>query len=257
VYVDDEANKDFLDKHYVTVKGMRRFFLDYFIEVNKTSITLSTFVQFQKPECDEGLRTKVNEFSIATQTWKTKKFEIDKFENLNQCEIQINLMYPQNLAMQVNFESGKVTKIQGYTTKFNDIVSHKLNFSFSYNPVRVILTGNKTKGEVEYVSKELKHAYLSYDMNSLRKQSRYSNRNFNTGTKPFSKVDEIILISRFKPYTIVEKIFLPFQADVWRWLIGTLLVIALVVLAILTIATKTVQKFVFGSRVRTPLLNML
>jgi hypothetical protein len=256
VYVDDEANKEFLDEHCITVKVMPRFFLDYFIEANQTSIALSTFVQFQKHDCEKCTRTKVNEFSIATHKWENKKFEIEKFANLNQCKLQINVMYSQSLAIHISFD-GNVSEIQGYATKFNDIVSHKLNFRFTFNLVEMILRPNVSTGLIHYQVGKLKHAYLSYRVNSLRKQSRYENQYYNIETKPFSQVDEIILISRFKPYTIVEKIFLPFQTDVWWWLIGTLLVIALVVLAILMFASKIVQKFVFGLRVKTPLLNMM
>jgi hypothetical protein len=73
-------------------------------------------------------------------------------------------------------------------------------------------------------------------------------------TAPVTAMDEIILISRSAPYTQFDKIFMPFEIEVWHWLIGTL-TFFVVAICILKLTPKFVQEFVFGSRVWTPLLN--
>jgi predicted membrane channel-forming protein YqfA (hemolysin III family) len=42
-------------------------------------------------------------------------------------------------------------------------------------------------------------------------------------TTPVSHIDIIVLVSRFKPYTSFEKILMPFDEEVWVWLISTLM----------------------------------
>jgi hypothetical protein len=259
IYVDDAENRDFLDKYSELVKGVSRFFLDYFIDVGEDSITLSTFQDFYNASnCTQAHRTIVNEFSFATKTWQSEKFFMNKFDNLNQCKLEINVIYPQNLAMQVKRNGKhKPAKYDGYTTKFDKIISQKLNFTSVFNPVRMVFKETSHHGLLRCYKHNEKHCYLQYEVNSLRRLSRFEDRPFYTVTNAFSKADEIILISRFKPYTTVEKVFLPFQPEVWKWLIGSLLVLVVTTCFILTFTSKTVRSFIFGSRVQAPLLNML
>lgn len=71
---------------------------------------------------------------------------------------------------------------------------------------------------------------------------------------PFSTFEEIILISRSKPYTQFEKLFLPFKIEVWTIIT---LSAAVVTIFILRFTPKYSQQFVFGSRVRTPVMNFM
>jgi hypothetical protein len=50
---------------------------------------------------------------------------------------------------------------------------------------------------------------------------------------------------------------LPFEIELWCWLIGTLVLLVAVAAVIQRFTPEFVQKFVFGSRVNTPILNMM
>ena len=73
---------------------------------------------------------------------------------------------------------------------------------------------------------------------------------------PFSTIDVIFLVSQPALYTQFEKIFLPFQIEVWIWLMVSL-AIGVLVIFLLNFTSKHTQKFIFGLRVNTPALNLL
>jgi hypothetical protein len=255
IYIeDDQDSKYYFEDLKKSMSLMPRFFLDYFLEVTETSIILSTFERFQQPDCDNLYRVKVNEFSLATRKWESEKFVVDKFENLNQCEVLVNAIYPQRLAMQVDFDADNKPSYRGYVTKFNDIISKKMNFTFVFNPVRLYLTNDS---KAEYGRENNNVSGIEYDVDSFRKLSRLEGGYIITVTKGFTKVDEVILVSRFKPYSMLEKVFLPFEAEVWWCLIGFLSGLAVIASVILVFASEQVRRFVFGLKVNSPLLNMM
>jgi hypothetical protein len=70
------------------------------------------------------------------------------------------------------------------------------------------------------------------------------------------KVDRLIIMSKSAPYSYLEKALMPFDPDVWYWLIGFLVFGVLVIVAVSFFSQK-VQNFVFGLRIRAPMLNMM
>jgi hypothetical protein len=260
-YVDEQRRMDpYLGTFRSRFTSSPRFFHEYFLEVNRTAIILSTFEIFQQPECRDAIKVEVNEFSIPNLKWKSEKFSLEKFIDMNQCEIVVDAISPQNLALQFTFRGDRSTHIvTGYVTKFNDIISKKLNFTFMYNPTYIVQYFNESVISFKYGRANITlPSDLRYQTSSFRKVSlEGSNGTAFTVTKGYTKVDEIILISRFKPYTILEKVFLPFEPEVWYWLLGSMLLISLISLVVLKFASKAVRKFVFGSRVTSPYLNMM
>jgi hypothetical protein len=271
IYIDDDpANKDYPEETMRFMGISWSFFLDYFLEVTKTSIILSTFDRFQQSDCHKINRFKVNEFSLATRKWESEKFVVDKFRNLNQCKVLFNMMYPQSLALQVDFDATKKPSYRGYVTKFNDIISKKMNFTFTFNPVRMVLRNDSvTRYEMTNYSYNSDYYNSDYHVYSLRKLSMlewnetevlkiaFKLQNDVIVTKGFVKVDVIIVVSGFKSYSMVEKVFLPFEAEVWWCLIGFLSGLAVIASVILVFASKRVRNFVFGLKVKSPLLNMM
>jgi hypothetical protein len=167
------------------------------------------------------------------------------------------LMYPQNLATQVDLNStGKPTNIRGYVTKFNDIISKKLNFSFTYLPLKLLLVENFPT--ISYFERDISQPFhLKYEVRSFFRLPENPANKIATVTKGYTKSDLIVLISRFKPYSMWMKAILPFESAVWWWIIGSLLVLALISGCVLMFASKAVKKFVFGSKVNTPVTNMV
>jgi hypothetical protein len=74
--------------------------------------------------------------------------------------------------------------------------------------------------------------------------------------QPIIAVDSVIIASRSPNYSNFERVFMPFEHEVWVCLTVTIAVGVLTIVA-LKLTSKKVQDFVFGSRVSTPLLCFL
>jgi hypothetical protein len=251
------GNSTFMERHSEMFQHFPQFYSDYFLNVNESLITLTTYDKFSPPNCNETHLIEMNEFSQTKGKWKSANFVKKKFVNLNQCEIVADMLYPQNLALQVDFNAERnATTFRGYVIKFNEIISEKMNFTFKCNPVKMVVSDNpKVFYDIAY--KVTGIGAMIYEVYSFRHLTKHEWNSFFTVTKPYTKVDVIVLISRFKPYSMREKVVLPFQPAVWWWLIGSLITLAVISGLIWTFASSTVKKFVFGSRVKTPLLNMM
>jgi hypothetical protein len=263
-YMDDEEEVDIIknmgEARYL-YNLQSDFFHLYFMEFNDTSITLSTFDMHHRSNCSEMNRIVVNQFSIETQTWQHGNFTVEKFKDFEQCEIVFGAIMEQKLALEVMFNNTKTTQgvpvdYQGYATKLNAAIAQKLNFKIFYNPVFLV----RAAIDEEHIYTLDKLWYLDAypvvrcEMTSLRKLS-YQGKGDAVAT--FNKIDHVILISRFSAYTILEKVFLPFEPEVWWWLIGSLVVIGGVSAVIVVFASPTVRMFVFGFQVSTPVLNLM
>lgn len=134
----------------------------------------------------------------------------------------------------------------GYAVDFMDELSQPLNFSLSYNGYHG-------------ATRKMLNASMGYDYLLTSKPQRkfyalkISNYFF---TDYFTTNDELILTSRFKPYTQFEKLFLPFDEEVWHWLLVTLVVSIVVIVAIKACGVR-IQNFVFGRNVTSPIVNFL
>jgi hypothetical protein len=238
-----------------------RFYMDHFINVTGGVISLTTFTKLTPPDCNETRLIKMNEFSQSNGKWKSDNFAMKKFDNLNQCGIVANMFYPQSLALQVDSDlEGKPTAYRGYITKFNEIMSKKMNFTFKYNPLKIIPAEDPRflyTMDFDETFFQIGMFQINYELHSFRHLTKHVWNSMFTITKPFTQIEVVVLISRFKPYTMWEKVFLPFDAEVWWWLIGSLITLAVISGLIWMFGSKKVKNFVFGSNVNAPLVNMM
>jgi ABC-type methionine transport system permease subunit len=75
-------------------------------------------------------------------------------------------------------------------------------------------------------------------------------------TFTFFVVDHIFLVSRSEPYSFLEKALMPFDSEIWYWLIG-FLAFGVLVIVVVSFMSQKVQNFVFGLKVRAPMLNLV
>jgi hypothetical protein len=223
-YIDDEIRFDMIENIQrkdpeFTIHS--RFYRENFIEFNETSIALTTFDTFHKPNCRSYHRIEVNQFMLETQKWRDEKFSADKFKDFNGCELVIYMIMPQNLAVRMDFDKNGELTVQGYLRKFYDLISNKLNFSIFYNPTeRVQATWYVADWMTEYITDDYPgNRSVSLDLRGLLTSYRriLNKRAFKavTTTRGITQIEEIVLISRSKPYTMLEKVFLPFEPAVW------------------------------------------
>jgi hypothetical protein len=223
----------------------------------KDSLSLITFEAFQQPNCRVWKLIEVNRYSRKRKTWKNKEFFIQKHKNFNGCKICVPVPVPQTLFKFSLDENKKVNSIWGFSHSVLEALRTNQNFSYEYK----IFHRSGLKG---MISETTCHPDFWINYTSIRTlgservfdESLRNQMTWDAITDGFTTMDEIILISRSPPYTQFEKIILPFEKEVWQWLIGTM-VIAAVLIIVLKFMTKNIQSIVFGLEVQTPLLNLV
>ncbi|XP_019555474.3 uncharacterized protein LOC109424745 [Aedes albopictus] len=66
----------------------------------------------------------------------------------------------------------------------------------------------------------------------------------------------VLAVPKGRPYTAFEKLFRPFQANVW-WIIATVISGAAFIITSVELRSLTVRNFVYGQQTRTPYLNLI
>jgi hypothetical protein len=223
----------------------RKYFLVHDAS-NPNMFNLITFVMFKEHKCREWTAFNVNQYSVKGGRWETNKFSMEKFHDFEGCELQVLTPLLKNVELLHKFdENGTLVGTKGPIHAMHQIISKRLNYTYNYNPYFL--------EESAAYNESLKSDF------ALFSTSYHKLRTINLNGKltwPHTSVDTVVLFSRFKPYTQYEKIFLPFDTEVWYCLIGMLLFFASVII-LLKFASKSVRDFVIGSKVRTPLLNMV
>lgn len=165
------------------------------------SLSLTTFVIFQQPDCRKWQPVQVNWFSKLSKKWIKNEFFLEKFTNFNGCELVIRVLYPQTMIINATLDKNGVLKdVWGCAKVFNDHISQKLNYSFVFNLFKKNIYYNK--------SMKIDFEILGASMRRLKV------RNFrHVVTERYTTVDDVIIIARPFPYTQFEKIFLPFDSD--------------------------------------------
>lgn len=217
----------------------------FLIADRKNSMKLTTFVTFQQPNCRDWIHIEVNRFSTMTKKWKSSKVFIEKFEDFNGCELLVGVTVEGQPITEVGFSrDGTMTSVFGYGVIIFDEISNRLNYASAYN---AYFLDNQS-----FYSPTLRVDFLIMAV-SLRIVSNSKALHF---TYPFTTTEDVIVISRSELYTQFEKLFLPFEIEVWYWLIATLSM-AVLTIFVLKFAPKYVRCFVYGRSVQTPILNLL
>jgi hypothetical protein len=209
------------------------FRYQYFLTPNKTVLTLKTFVTFQHSmECRQWKAIDVNRFDMKTRTWDTNKFVVEKFRDLNGCELVVEAYRNNQPFMVIRFKKKMLPEMLGSFVKVNNEVSKALNFTIFYNVY--------DKKEDEKPNNSL---ITDYILTSSSMRRVYSIAGTQSTTAAISYVDLIIIAAQFEPYTAFGKIFIPFDDDVWFWLIGTLIFTGSMIFA-MRFAPKNLRSFV-------------
>jgi hypothetical protein len=208
----------------------------YYLLDRNHFIDLVTYTMFQKRKCRELNQITVNRFSKEILEWETDKFAIKKFRNFNRCELVVYFEYPGNTYDIAIFEL-----IQASLTSDTTWIV--------FNPkTKEYLTEKPAGRKMEFTFRVDKIRTVMNDNQKLRKKFAITNPVFD-GYK-------LLFVTKFLPYTMLEKALLPFDPEVWWWLIG-FLTAGVVSITVVSFMKEKVKKFVFGLRVKVPLLNMM
>jgi hypothetical protein len=163
-------------------------------------------------KCRQWKAIDVNRFDMRTRKWDTEKFEVEKFRDLNGCELVVEAHRNNQPFMVIKIKKTLLPEAIGSFVRVNNEVSKALNFAIIYD------TYHKKKGKEKDNS-----LTTDYTLTSTSIRRTYAIGGSLTSTAAISYVDFIFIATQSIPYTAFEKIFLPFEDDVWFWLIGTLI----------------------------------
>lgn len=242
VYVLDVSEVH--SKKLVLLTGMLYYTIFLVHSERDRSMSLMSLYFFQPPACGINMN-KINQFVKATGKWANKVTFPSKFENFNGCKLTIEISVPQEPAFECTITKYNTCDFSGYGIEIVKIISKALNFSVHFKPL------NHFQSDRPFNDTSNIHSTLR--VLPMRMLKVFGSKVF---TSSFTSLNEVLLISKSKQYTPYEKLFLPFETEVWTWLIITFAV-AVLAIVILRLVPSKFRSFVIGSKVTTPSMNLL
>lgn len=213
--------------------------------------TLIKIETFKAPDCSEIKLKYFNAFSGLRRKWINSNFFSEKVKDFHGCALKF-MIYNELLIFDPESKGMGRELIDEIAKSLNFVVQHhpiggkndrtsagvdtfKRDIIVLVKPIREFLKRKFTNVGRAYGSLPLKHLYV---------------------THPFTSTETILLTSQTKQYSQFEKNLMPFEVEVWHWTMASLAT-GLLVIFVLKFTPEYVQKFVFGSRVKTPVLNLM
>lgn len=241
------------------------FHYSYFIIDEGTFISLSTFEWFAN-HCNQAELVRLNIFDKSSLKWTLKLKFYEKFLDYNGCKLIMGLPYAFTMDKKFKRETYYNPYYSGYTMINHDetgftvhgispivfrIASKKYNFIDAYWPTDVHI--NNPNSNISFISmnnfvlEPTVYFYISGSKTALTKGMLTSNA--------FYESKSVLFVTPAEAYTPYEKLFLPFDLQTWMFLVVTFF---LTFLSIFTInrLPRIVQNFVYGTKVKTPILNV-
>lgn len=218
---------------------------EYFVVDAVDAIRLLTFVWYMPGQCNVTQLIEINRFNKVTETWKKPNFVIQKFKNFYGCRLVLGILHQFPFA-SVRFKSGTIS-FDGFNIVAMYDLAESLNFTILMNP----WIENRNQFFHSKVPVDL--TISQYDLNHYAFVSTRSKWFF---TRPYLFVRSCLALPPGKEYSVYEKLHLPFDRYTWFLIVFTFFV-AYTTVFIVNRFERSVQKFVFGSRVTTPGTNIL
>lgn len=224
------------------------------LQVNSLKIYLVGFETFQWPNCREWNTKVVNNFNNTTQKWTKLDFFITHFDDCQECKLTIAFVYPQPFVFEINIEENN--KIEGYGKIFIEEIASKINLRIKYYPIQVTSSFRVIQSDYDILTYASSMRQVEALARNGKLYNAFATESHGFCLHQFSSIDIVVLVSEPELYTQFEKIVLPFEIEVWIWLLVSLSV-GISTIFLLKFTPKHTQKFVFGMRVKTPTINLL
>lgn len=196
--------------------------VDFLINESEGSIELVTGFMFTSKKCRSNQSVTINNFKRSTRRWASKIFYPDKYRNFHGCNLTLGYHHLENYSLPFNiYES------------FGNSLNFQLKLKYHAN-------SNETLKNPEIDL--FVHSPIDHD-NSVA-----------TSGYPMEILELKLAVPPGELYTPLEKIFLPFDLEVWIAIVVFLL-IGLATIQIINLCSIKVKNFVFGNGIRTPTVN--
>lgn len=219
-------------------------FISFLVHDETNSLKILTFSMFKPPSCRDWITIEVNRFSRKSKQWIDQEFFPEKFNNFNGCElVAVVIESEPSVKLDISRTTADMPEgvYWGYAFTLHLELAAHLNFTPKYKSLRS--SSQNVKGDYHLCAAQLRRNYLSTRDVTI--------------TNLFTTSDELILVSRFKPYSQFDKFVMPFDAETWHWLCATIIIAVAVIVIFNVFAPQSMRYFVIGRFVRTPLLNFV
>ncbi|CAG9808659.1 unnamed protein product [Chironomus riparius] len=244
--------KDLFDHLYIeqflfaTLGRLTSF--EYILHDTSDSINLVTFEWFTIEGCNQPAIEKINSMNKTTLKWDKKLETLKKYRNFYNCK----LISGVTLEIKNTFYIDKFSdKPKGLLVDIFMAMSKYVNF----NPwIQIVSFDLQTRPEKRVPSDYFlfqEHKKIQV-LHEIRTQV---DSNYHV-SMTFAESSLIFLITPGEPYTISEKLFLPFDDETWIWLTLTFVVTFIVILILNRMPLKY-QNIVYGEGITTPTLNIV
>ena len=215
-------------------------------------VLVYTFFPFNAMKCDDTTPFLINKIVDGNFLNGSENIFPDKMENLFNCPIRLSTAEHEVPFVNVAKLSNDSYKLEGLDITFLNILAEKLNFKIeftSFAKESYIFENGTMSGAFKVLSDGRADMTISswyLKPNRLR---------FFDSTTTYSYDSLVFLVPPGAKLTPFEKLIYPFTSVVWFMVLGVFLV-GFVVIQILKRQKPSVKNFIFGTRVKHPILNM-
>lgn len=213
-------------------------------------ILMKTFVPYQSGKCGSTNSVIINKF--INNSWNNQNFFPPKFKSLYQCPLRVaSFRYPP-IIMRETLSNG-THRYFGSEMEILFLLAYALEFSVNHTYYdyfhKGLLSENGTATGIlkQVMEKELDMAMGFYFLNFARAKHL-------SFTQSHYSVSIVIMIPPGAPYSSFEKLFKPFQKNLWICLI-IVLVFGILTIFVINYQSESVKNFIYGTDLRTPITN--
>lgn len=222
----------------------------YFL-INRDAETyaLLSLEWFSERACNKAQLTVVNDFNKIQNKWlKTLKIE-EKFKNFYGCMLTIDVAHKYRYVM---FDSAG--QLSGPTIDIFKGMSVRGNFIPYFQEVETYLDKNFTT----HIAQKLNTNYDLIPQITLHFQHIISMEVFDKMhfTTQFHREVSSFLISSPEPYSVYEKLLLPFDDTTWIFFIAVF-IYAFMCILVINLVSRNFQDMFYGENVKTPAFNVV
>lgn len=211
----------------------------YLTEDTNGMITLQTRSLFTSQRCFWPQLVGINEFSRPQNRWTTNEFTTSTLTNFHGCKLMFGVgQYIQGARLVVS-EDSKSTSLIGYHIGMIKALASHLNFKLDYS---LIFGGNFNKS----------FCVLNLSTVVIERTNFYRGAT----SPPIFSSSLVVAVPPGRPYTPLEKLFLPFDESIWMY-IGVVFLAAFAVIALIVqFKLSSLYEIVIDWKVTTPAFNV-
>lgn len=195
---------------------------------------LASIVSHSSKRCYQIKQSVINSFQIKSMTWTTKEYFPRQVQNFLGCPV---IFWVRSSPPAHDFRISESShEFYGYNLQLIETLAKQFNFTSRF----------AVKNDNRYVFPDM--ALTTKVLTPNAAKSTFL-------SQPYVFETISVMIPPGKAYSSFEKMFLPFESEVWIWLSITL-TIAIITIFAFNFLNIEARNFVFGENVKNPILNI-